>query len=118
MQPRLRLKELRDEADVGQKEVASAVGVSLTTYNYWENGARNPNAKHRIKLARFFKCGESALFAQESEKTPPPSAPGIVLGDIAQKQLTIQLPSGYETTIKLKGEAEIKFIPMEGIKRK
>lgn len=49
-----RLKMLRMEKQMTQKELAQATGLSQSAIAYWENGQRIPNALAVIALAKFF----------------------------------------------------------------
>lgn len=48
------LKELRLEKELGQVELAKAIGVSKGVISLWENGLREPNMNSLIMLAKFF----------------------------------------------------------------
>lgn len=48
------LKYLRTEKNLGQVELAKAIGVSKGIISLWENGLREPNMYSLIKLAIFF----------------------------------------------------------------
>lgn len=49
-----RLREVRLERKLTQKEVAAVLGVSLTCYAGYEQGYREPDFKMLIKICRFF----------------------------------------------------------------
>ena len=48
------LKELRLEKNLGQVELAKALGVSKGVISLWENGLREPNMYSLIIIAKFF----------------------------------------------------------------
>lgn len=48
------LKALRQEAKIGQVELAKRIGVSKGIISLWENGLREPNMSSLIVLAKFF----------------------------------------------------------------
>ena len=48
-----RLRELRKEKGLTQKELADKVGISRVGYGYWEKGKREPNFKKLILLAKY-----------------------------------------------------------------
>ena len=48
------LKEFRVERELGQVELAKAVGVSKGVISLWENGLREPNMHSLILLAKYF----------------------------------------------------------------
>lgn len=55
------LKELRAEKNVGQVELASAIGVSKGIISLWENGLREPNMYSLILLSKYFKISIDEL---------------------------------------------------------
>ena len=48
------LKELRIENNLGQVELAKAIGVSKGVISLWENGLREPTMSSLILLADYF----------------------------------------------------------------
>jgi len=54
--PRL-IKELRDKLDLTQEQFAQKVGVTFSTINNWEKGARKP---HPFLLQRLLEMAEEA----------------------------------------------------------
>ncbi|MDE6586109.1 MAG: helix-turn-helix domain-containing protein [Clostridia bacterium] len=50
-----RLKELRQEKNVGQVKLAESLGVSKGVISLWENGLREPSMSSLILIARFFE---------------------------------------------------------------
>ena len=48
------LKELRQERNLGQVDLAQAIGVSKGVISLWENGLREPNMYSLILLAKYF----------------------------------------------------------------
>lgn len=55
------LKELRLERNLGQVELAKAVGVSKGVISLWENGLREPSMYSLIALAKFFNTSIDEL---------------------------------------------------------
>lgn len=55
-----RLKKAR--GDKKRKEVASAIGVSLSAITMYENGERIPRDETKIKLAEFYNKTVQELF--------------------------------------------------------
>ena len=49
------VKQLRKRADMQQKELAAAVGVSVATVSDWETQKKNPSGERLQKLAEIFK---------------------------------------------------------------
>lgn len=55
------LKELRREKNLGQVELAKAIGVSKGVISLWENGLREPTMYSLITLAKFFNISIDEL---------------------------------------------------------
>ena len=56
-----RLKFLREEKGLTQKEVAEAIGFAQSAVAFWENGKRIPNAFAIVALAKFFYLSSDYL---------------------------------------------------------
>ena len=50
-----RLRQLREEAGVSQKELADHLKLSDATISQWEGGVRSPNFVVVVKIAEFLK---------------------------------------------------------------
>jgi transcriptional regulator with XRE-family HTH domain len=55
------LKELRLERNLGQVELAKAIGVSKGIISLWENGLREPSMYCLISLAEYFNVSVDEL---------------------------------------------------------
>ena len=51
---RLRIRDLREDSDRTQKEVASLLNMQLTTYREYENQERRVPADFIIKIAKLY----------------------------------------------------------------
>ena len=49
-----RIKELREDHDLLQKEVANILGISQQYYSEYENGKRTVPIAHLITLAKYY----------------------------------------------------------------
>ena len=49
-----RLKDLREDRDLGQADIAKLLETSQTQYSRWERGAFEIPLHHAITLARFY----------------------------------------------------------------
>ena len=49
-----RLKELREEAGLGQIQLAERLQVSKGIISLWENGLREPKLSNLVAIANFF----------------------------------------------------------------
>lgn len=52
----IRLKEIRKESNITQKEVANVLNVERSTYTGWENGKNTIPLKQLIKICNYYKC--------------------------------------------------------------
>jgi len=50
-----------------QTQLAKAIGVSLSTMQYWLKGQRNPSYKKRLELARAIGVAPDALLMEVKE---------------------------------------------------
>ena len=55
------LKELRMEKNLGQVELANALGVSKGVISLWENGLREPNMYSLIIKSKYFNVSIDEL---------------------------------------------------------
>ncbi len=51
----MRLKDLREDADIKQKELAEYLHIKQNTYSQYENGQRQLPIEVLIKLAKYYK---------------------------------------------------------------
>lgn len=59
------LKLLRTEANIGQIELARAIGVSNGIISLWENEKREPTMSYIILLAKYFNVTTDYLLGLE-----------------------------------------------------
>lgn len=57
-----RLSELRKESNKTQKEVADAIGVSVSTVAMYETGERIPRDIYKVRLAKLYRKSVTSLF--------------------------------------------------------
>ena len=50
-----RLKDLREDFDLKQEDIAQLLGTTQQTYSIWERGDREIPFHHEITLAKFYK---------------------------------------------------------------
>ena len=50
-----RLKDLREDKDLNQENIAKLLGTTQQTYSLWERGDREIPFHHVITLAKFYK---------------------------------------------------------------
>lgn len=64
-----RLKSLRKEAGLTQKELAEQLGIKQPTYTQWELGRRSPSSETLEKFANFFNVSTDYLLGNSDYKT-------------------------------------------------
>lgn len=69
-----RLKRLREQQGLLQKELAAKVGVSRSTVASWENGHRVPELGTTEKLAHLFGVSLDYLLGRTDDPRPPSRA--------------------------------------------
>ena len=63
----LSLRTLRENAGLGQKDVAKKLVIDQSTVSKWENGVAVPSRKYHKKLARMYGCTVEELLAEDGE---------------------------------------------------
>lgn len=63
-----KLKALRKQSNLLQKNVADFLGVSIITIRQYEQGTREPNIEKILKLAAFFNVSLDELLCFEDFK--------------------------------------------------
>lgn len=58
------LKELRIEHNIGQVQLAAAIGVSKGIISLWENGKREPTLTYLVRLADYFDISVDCLIGR------------------------------------------------------
>lgn len=58
----MRIKELREAADLQQKQVAECMGVLQTAVSNWETEVALPRARQLPRLAQVLGCSIGDLF--------------------------------------------------------
>ena len=65
-----RIRDLREDHDLTQKQVGQAVGVSQRTYAYYESGQRMLPPEMLIALARFYGTSTDYLLGLTDDPAP------------------------------------------------
>jgi transcriptional regulator with XRE-family HTH domain len=66
----IRLKELRSEKDILQKDVAKYLNITTSAYGFYEQGKRVPDIEIINKLADFFSVSTDYLLGKSDIKEP------------------------------------------------
>lgn len=61
-----KLKQLRKEKGVSQKEISNAIGITLSAYSNYEQGIREPSIDIIIKLCKYFDVSADYLLGLEN----------------------------------------------------
>ncbi len=62
---KLKIKELRDEHNLTQKELADKIGNVQRNISNWENGASEPDCETILRLANLFNVSIDELFGKD-----------------------------------------------------
>lgn len=63
-----RLKELREDNDLTQEQVANAIGIKREQYRRYETGINEIKAGHIIKFARFYNVSADYILGLSNDK--------------------------------------------------
>jgi len=63
-----RLKQLRHEKGVYQKDVAKYLGITTSAYGYYEQGERQPDPNTITKLAEYYNVTTDYLLGRTNNK--------------------------------------------------
>ena len=63
-----RLRDLREDKDINQKEVATLLQTTQQTYSQYERGEREIPLHHAITLAKFYGCSLDYLAGLTNKK--------------------------------------------------
>ena len=65
-----RLRDLREDADLTQKQVAKYLGMSQTGYSKYETGENDIPTQVLIRLARFYHTSTDYLLGLTDKRDP------------------------------------------------
>ena len=60
-----RLRDLREDHDLKQSDVAELLGIQQTVYSRYERGFQNIPLEHLIKLADYYNVSLDYIFERE-----------------------------------------------------
>lgn len=66
----MRIRDLREDRDLTQREVAEYLHIKQNTYSQYENGLRQLPIEHLISLARFYHTSTDYILGLTKEKKP------------------------------------------------
>lgn len=65
-----RLRDLREDADLTQTQVAKYLGMSQTGYSKYESGENDVPTQVLIKLAQFYKTSVDYILGVSDQRAP------------------------------------------------
>ncbi len=68
----MRLKDLREDADITQREIAEHLHIRQNTYSQYENGQRQIPIEMLISLAQFYNVSTDYILELTNIKKPYP----------------------------------------------
>ena len=66
----LRLREIREAKGMSQIEAAKQLNVSRQSYNFYENGKRDPDTQTLQRMAEFFNVSVDYLLGRDANLFP------------------------------------------------
>lgn len=63
-----RLKDLREDKDLRQEDIAQILDTTQTQYSRWERGAQEIPLHHAISLANFYKVSMDYITGRTNNK--------------------------------------------------
>ena len=66
----MRLKDLREDADLTQAQIAEFLHIRQSTYSQYENGQRQIPISALIRLAQFYSTSTDYILGLTSNRTP------------------------------------------------
>lgn len=63
-----RIRDLREDNDLTQKEIAGKLNISQRAYSHYENGSRNIPLNIIVKLADVYNCSVDYLLGRTNNK--------------------------------------------------
>lgn len=88
-----RLKELRTQRNLTQKDVADVLQISRPAYTNYETGKRNLDNEALLKLSEFYNVSTDYLLGNDEpiQKEKSPSELDELLNDPLNKELLLKL---------------------------
>ena len=66
----MRIKDLREDNDITQKELAAYLHIKQNTYSQYENGQRQLPIEVLIALAKYYKTSTDYILGLTDERKP------------------------------------------------
>lgn len=65
-----RLKDLREDKDLTQSDIAKILNIQQTVYSRYERGVQNIPLEYLLKLADFYNTSTDYILGRTNELTP------------------------------------------------
>lgn len=65
-----RLRDMREDADLNQTQIAQYLGMSQTGYSKYETGENDIPTQVLIKLAKYYKTSIDYILCVSNDKSP------------------------------------------------
>lgn len=72
-----RLKDLREDRDLDQVEVAKILETTQSQYSKYERGVRELPIRHLNTLANFYHTSADYIMGRTNQKSPYPNVRGL-----------------------------------------
>ncbi len=72
-----RLRDLREDKDLRQEDVAEILGISQTVYSRYERGFQTIPVVHLLKLADFYQVSTDYILGRTNAANPIPSSNSV-----------------------------------------
>ena len=69
-----RIRDLREDNDLTQKEIAEVLGIKYNVYQRYELGTSKMPIHHLITLAEYYNTSTDYILGRTNEKNPYPKA--------------------------------------------
>ena len=103
----MKLREILEERNIKQKDVASAIGIYTSTMSQYVTGVREPDIETLIKLADYFGVSVDYLIGHDS---PPGDASPAVRNFVYVNDRKIELK---QNTLKMQINGAVVCLTFE-----
>lgn len=66
-----RIRDMREDNDKTQQDIANIINVGLTTYRRWETGERTIPTNYLVTLALYYQVSTDYLLGLTNDPKPP-----------------------------------------------
>ncbi len=66
-----RIRDLREDLDLTQQQLADALGITQRKYSYLETGVQQWTDELLVKLSKYYRVSIDYLLCQTSDPRPP-----------------------------------------------